>query len=78
MAIYHFNRQFISVIFNVQLDYDHLRALGKAGVLLVVFQRADAVDDLQVVVLREVEHETVGHRLDFAEAAIDEHGFSPL
>ena len=45
------------------------------ALLLPVVQRADAVDNLQVVVLREVEHETVGHRLDFAEAAIDEHGF---
>jgi len=38
-------------------------------------ERADAVDDLQVVILREIEHETVGHRLDFAEAAVDEDGF---
>ena len=43
--------------------------------LFLGVDRADAVDDLQVVVLREVEHETVGHRFDFAEAAIDEHGF---
>ena len=46
----------------------------RAGLFLSV-ERADAVDDLQVVVLREVEHEAVGHRLDFAEAAIDEDGF---
>ena len=45
------------------------------ALLFPVFQRADAVDDLQVVILREVEHEAIGHRFDFAEAAIDEHGF---
>lgn len=49
--------------------------LNPIAALLPVVQRADAVDDLQVVVLSEVEHETVGHRLDFAEATIDEHCF---
>lgn len=39
------------------------------------FQRADAVNDLQVVVLGEVEHEAVGHRFYFAEATVDEDGF---
>ena len=34
--------------------------------LFLGVDRADAVDDLQVVVLGEVEHETVGHRFDFA------------
>ena len=43
--------------------------------LFSLVQRADTVNDLQIVVLREVEHEAIGHRLDFAEAAIDEDGF---
>ena len=47
---------------------------GEAPLFLPV-KRADTVDNLQVVILCEVEHEAVGHRLDFAQAAFDEHGF---
>ncbi len=43
--------------------------------LFFAVDRADAVDDLQVVVLCEVEHEAVSHWLEFAEATIDEYGF---
>lgn len=43
--------------------------------LFFAVDRADAVDNLQVVILREIEHEAVGHRLEFAEAAVDEDRF---
>ena len=42
---------------------------------VLFFQRANAVNDLQVVVLGEVEHEAVGHWFNFAEATVDEDGF---
>jgi len=36
---------------------------------------ANAVDDLQVVILSEIEHEAIGHRLNVIEPAVDENGF---
>lgn len=42
---------------------------------LFLVDRANAVDDLQVVVLGEVEHEAIGHGFDLAQAAIDKNSF---